>query len=82
MTGSGAGWRSACQAARLCALGLGIAAGLWGTPASHAAAPTPSAASTHRRPVEPIGARRVAPLGAAKHAGRTITVRTARSLPR
>ncbi len=41
---------------------------------------TPAAAASHRRTVRPIGAHRVTPLGAAQHAGRTITVR--RSLPR
>ena len=89
MNGGTAGRRRWSSAARRCALGLGAAAGLLGTPAIVAAAPaqpaapalhTPAAASSHRRTVQPIGARRVTPLGAAQHAGRTITVR--RSLPR
>jgi hypothetical protein len=74
---------------RQCALALGALAGLLGSPVIVTAAParpaapalrTPAAAGAHRRIVQPIGARQVAPLGAAHHAGRTIAVR--RSLPR
>jgi hypothetical protein len=70
-------------------LALGAAAGLLGATAMVPAASaqpavpvlqTPAAAASHRRTVRPIGAHRVTPLGAAQHAGRTITVR--RSLPR
>ncbi len=77
------------RAARQRALALGAAACLLGAPATLIAAPaqpaapalrTPAAAAAHRRIVQPIGTRQVAPLGAARHAGRTIAVR--RALPR
>ncbi len=89
MKGSTAATRSWWVAARQPVLALGAAAGLLGAPAIVFSAPaqpaapvlrTPAAASTHRRTVQPIGARPVAPLGAAQHAGKTIAVR--RSLPR